>query len=104
MKQVEILLFDIPVGLLKEVEFSKEYIFSYYSDYSGSPVSKTLPLAVKDYQFDCFPPFFDGLLPEGVMLEFMLKQKKIDKNDYLSQLIAVGSDLVGAVTVRVFHE
>jgi serine/threonine-protein kinase HipA len=39
-------------------------------------------------------------LPEGLLLEGLLKQRKIDKFDYLSQLIAVGNDLVGAVTVQ----
>ncbi len=47
-----------------------------------------------------FPPFFDGLLPEGILLEGLLKQRKIDKYDYFSQIVAVGNDLVGAVTVR----
>ena len=35
-----------------------------------------------------------------VLLEGLLKQRKIDKSDYFSQLVAVGSDLVGAVTVQ----
>ena len=56
------------------------------------------------YKFDKFPPFFDGLLPEGIQLEGLLKIRKIDKNDLLSQLIAVGEDLVGAVTVKEIIE
>jgi serine/threonine-protein kinase HipA len=39
-------------------------------------------------------------LPEGLLLEGLLRQRKIDKFEYLKQLIAVGNDLVGAVTVR----
>ena len=34
------------------------------------------------------------------MLDGLLRQRKIDKEDYLSQLFAVGKDLVGAVTVE----
>jgi serine/threonine-protein kinase HipA len=45
-------------------------------------------------------PYFDGLLPEGILLEGLLKQRKIDKYDYFSQLVTVGGDLVGAVTVQ----
>ena len=44
--------------------------------------------------------FFEGLLPEGIMLEGLLRYAKIDKNDYFSQLIQVGHDLVGNVTVE----
>ena len=59
-----------------------------------------MPVDGKGFVFDRFPPFFDGLLPEGSLLEGLLKQRKIDKFDYLSQLIAVGNDLVGAITVQ----
>ncbi len=34
-------------------------------DYHGAPVSLTMPLANKIYEFNVFPPFFEGLLPEG---------------------------------------
>jgi serine/threonine-protein kinase HipA len=51
-----------------------------------------------------YSPFFDGLLPEGVQLEGLLKIKKIDRKDYLSQLIAVGADMVGVVTVKEIPE
>ena len=54
----------------------------------------------KKYTFNKFPPFFEGLLPEGIQLEGLLKLNKIDRNDLFSQLIAVGDDVVGAVTVK----
>jgi serine/threonine-protein kinase HipA len=38
------------------------------------------------------------------MLEGLLKIGKIDKNDYFSQLIATGNDLVGAVTVKELQD
>ncbi len=53
-----------------------------------------------EYTYASFPPFFDGLLPEGNQLDGLLKIRKIDKDDYFSQLMAVGGDLVGAVTVE----
>ena len=58
----------------------------------------------KKYGYKSFPPFFEGLLPEGVMLEGLLKIAKIDKKDYFSQLIATGNDLVGAVTVKSMED
>ena len=89
----------IPAGIFEEIEKGKSYRIIYDEDYSGEPISLTMPLSKRVYEFNSFPAFFDGLLLEGVMLEGMLKQKKIDKDDYFSQLIAIGSDLVGAVTV-----
>lgn len=87
-------------GTLKEVDFGKKYIFEYVEGYAGRPVSLTMPVTNIMYQYDSFPPFFDGLLPEGYQLEGLLKYGKIDRNDSFSQLIAVGDDLIGVVTVK----
>jgi serine/threonine-protein kinase HipA len=65
-----------------------------------NPVSLTMPVKFKEFSFNSFPPFFDGLLPEGIQLDGLLRFKKIDKDDYFSQLVAAGADLVGAVSVE----
>jgi serine/threonine-protein kinase HipA len=85
-------------GLLEEYAGSK-FIFTYAKDYQGLPVSLTMPLDASIYEFDKFPPFFEGLLPEGIMLEALLRKYKLDRNDYFGQLLQVGNDLVGAVTI-----
>lgn len=90
----------VPAGVLREIERGKEYVFRYDTGHSGSPVSLTMPVGDREMQFDDFPPFFDGVLPEGEMLEGLLRISKIDRDDLFSQLIAVGGDLVGAVTVE----
>ncbi len=62
-------------------------------------MSLTMPVAAGAFTFDRFPPYFEGVLPEGVMLEGLVRSLKIDRNDFFSQLLATGGDLVGAVTV-----
>jgi serine/threonine-protein kinase HipA len=94
----------LPAGILEEIEAGKKYRFVYFEDYNGPPVSLTMPVKEKEFVFDRFPPFFDGLLPEGLLLEGLLKHRKIDKHDYFSQLVAVGKDLVGAITVMNMKE
>ncbi|BCZ98091.1 TPA: HipA N-terminal domain-containing protein [Legionella pneumophila] len=89
----------IKAGTLEELQ-GGTYQFTYFEDYHGAPVSLTMPLKNKVYEFDVFPPFFEGLLPEGIMLEALLRKYKIDKNDYFGQLILVGQDVVGAVTIE----
>lgn len=89
----------VKAGMLEELQGSK-YQFNYFDDYQGPPVSLTMPLSNRIYNFDVFPPFFEGLLPEGIMLEALLRKCKIDKNDYFGQLMIVGQDVVGAVTVE----
>lgn len=76
------------------------YDFQYVSNYTGPAISLTLPTTQEHYHFDQFPAFFDGLLPEGPMLEALLRHAKLDRHDYLGQLIMIGEELVGAVSVR----
>jgi serine/threonine-protein kinase HipA len=103
MRKVSILLHNLEAGTLIEEIRGERYRFHYHEDYQGPPVSLVLPFQKDDFEFSTFPSFLDGLLPEGEMLEALLRQKKIDKDDYLSQLVAVGADLVGAITVQVIE-
>lgn len=87
-----------PAGFLEETE--QGYRFLYSPGYGGDPISLTMPVSREAYAFKDFPPFFDGLLPEGFQLESLLQQTKLDADDYLGQLLAVGLDCVGSVTVH----
>lgn len=100
MKAANVFVHGQLAGRLEELAPGRSYRFIYQSGYDGPPASLTMPTTSSEYTFDRFPPFFEGLLPEGVMLEGLLKQNKIDRLDYFSQLMVVGGDLVGAVTVR----
>ena len=41
-----------------------------------------------------------GLLPEGPQLEAILRKHKIDRADCFRQLIIVGQDVVGSLTIE----
>jgi serine/threonine-protein kinase HipA len=99
MNKARILVNGIDAGILEQLTVDK-YTLTYHPDYQGAPISLTMPLTKKCYEFDRFPPFFEGLLPEGIMLEALLRKYKIDKNDYFGQLIKIGQDVVGAVTIE----
>ena len=99
MRRATVFVAGEPAGLLEEHEPSR-FVFSYIDGYRGPAVSLTMPVSPHPIRFDAFPPFFEGLLPEGEMLEGLLRQRKIDRNDLFGQLLAVGEDVVGAVTVR----
>jgi serine/threonine-protein kinase HipA len=104
MRKAKVFIKGIEAGILTEIQQGKEYVFEYHNEYMGLPVSRTMPLKNKVYTFNRFPPFFEGLLPEGIQLDGLLAIKKIDKDDYLSQLIAAGDDLVGVVTIKELTE
>lgn len=98
MKKARVLVNGIFAGILEKLK--SKYIFTYDETYQGHPVSLAMPLKNKRYEYDKFPPFFEGLLPEGEMLEALLRKYKLDKKDYFGQLMKVGQDVVGAVTIE----
>ena len=100
MGRARILVHGVPAAELAEIERNRDYQLIYRTSYHGPPVALTLPVSAEPYTFDRFPPFFDGLLPEGDQLEALLRLAKIDRDDPFLQLVTVGRDLVGAVTVE----
>ena len=100
MRKANIFVNACLAGELHEIEKRVKYRFIYLDTYQGPSVSLEMPTTNLVYEYDRFPPFFEGLLPEGLMLESMLQQLKIDRNDFFAQLIAVGGDMVGNVTAK----
>jgi serine/threonine-protein kinase HipA len=86
-------------GYLEEMD-DGVWSFTYCPDYIGPAVSLTMPLRSERYTFDRFPSVFEGLLPEGVQLEAVLRKHKIDRDDPYGLLIVVGADLVGSLTIE----
>jgi len=104
MRRAKVFVIGVEAGTLTELKQGSEYVFEYLDGYNGLEVSRTMPKKTKVYRFNKFPPFFEGLLPEGFQLDGLLKIKKIDKKDCFSQLIAVGEDMIGVVTVKEIVE
>ena|SRR3990167_2564017 len=99
MRKARVFVNDIDAGILEEIAENK-YQFTYHNNYHGTPISLTMPIAKQTYEFNKFPPFFEGLLPEGAMLEALLRKFKLDKKDYFGQLLQIGHDVVGSVTIE----
>ena len=98
MRRATVFVLGKPAGTLEE-HASASFVFRYFDTYAGAPVSLTMPVSDREFRFEGFPPFFEGLLPEGEMLDGLLRQRKIDRGDLFGQLLAVGEDVVGAVAV-----
>ncbi|HMO50328.1 MAG TPA: type II toxin-antitoxin system HipA family toxin [Kiritimatiellia bacterium] len=75
------------------------YRFAYVPGYAGPPAFLNLPVKLGEKVWDDFPPPFDGLLPEGVLLEQLLTAAKLDRQDKWGQLLAVGRDVTGMLTI-----
>ena len=101
MKQAIVYLRGIKTGILTEDE--NGYTFKYEADYLSSAnaeaVSLTLPLSDKPSHDKVLFPFFDGLIPEGWLLDIAEENWKIDARDRMSLLLACCRDCIGAVGV-----
>lgn len=80
------------------------YGFKYHKDYlllkDAAAVSLTLPLRSQPYMSPVMIPFFDGLIPEGWLLDITIKNWKINSNDRMGLLLTACKDCIGAVSVE----
>ena len=101
MKKAKIYFQDLLAGTLVEDEngFTFAYDTHYLHHPAVRPVSLTLPRRAEAYQSDVMFPFFDGLIPEGWLLNIAQEHWKIDLRDRMALLLACCQDCIGAVSV-----
>ncbi len=75
--------------------YDKEYLKSE----NAKPVSLTMPLQEESYTDKNMLLFFDGLIPEGWLLEIAENNWKINPRDRMGLLLAFCKDTIGAVSV-----
>ena len=106
MKQANVYVGYNLAGVLTEDDLG--YEFRYDSDYLKSEgaeaVSLTLPLSAKPYRDKVLFPFFDGLIPEGWLLDIAEQSWKISARDRFSLLLACCKDCIGNVSVIPVNE
>jgi serine/threonine-protein kinase HipA len=80
------------------------YYFQYDENYAqnnlSQAVSVTLPLTNNVYHSKTLFPFFDGLIPEGWLLDIAEKNWKINYKDRMGLLLTCCKDCIGAVSVE----
>ena len=101
MRKASIFIHDRFAGMLEERD--NGYSFSYSSDYldqeNAEAISLSLPLRTEPYEDKRLFPFFDGLVPEGWLLDIAEQTWKIDPRDRMGLLLACCRDCIGAVSV-----
>lgn len=102
MRKARVYMYNIMAGYL--IEDENGYSFSYDKVYltasTSRPVSLTLPLQDKPHQSRIMFPFFDGLIPEGWLLEIAEKNWKLNARDRMGLLLACCKDCIGAVSIE----
>lgn len=101
MKQANVYVGNRLAGVLTEND--NGYEFRYLPEYldldNAEAISLTLPLSGKPYHANVLFPFFDGLIPEGWLLDIAEQSWKISARDRFSLLLACCKDCIGAVSI-----
>lgn len=97
---------DTFAGILKETDTG--YSFHYDKDYlekaDSTPVSLTLPMQKAEYTSKILFPFFDGLIPEGWLLNIVSQNWKISTKDRFGLLLVACKDPIGNVRIKEGRE
>lgn len=101
MRQAEIYHKDILAGILTEDggEYRFKYDASYLNLNNAVAISLTLPLQEKEFVSPVLFPFFDGLIPEGWLLDVALRNTDISILDRMSLLLLCCKECIGSVSV-----
>lgn len=101
MRQADIYRKGILAGVL--TEDGGEYRFYYDEAYlrreDAKPISLTLPLQSEVFVSPVLFPFFDGLIPEGWLLDVALRNTDISILDRMSLLLLCCKECIGSVSV-----
>lgn len=102
MRSANIYYNDTLAGVLTETT-DGEYVFQYNKEYVKNHPDQfltfTMPVRQSPYKENRLFPFFEGLIPEGWLLNIAAKNWKINPNDRMGLLLACCQNCIGAVSV-----
>ncbi len=103
MRLAEVYYDNILAGLLTETEegqFTFQYDEEYIRNYPNEFITFTMPVRKQIYADKRLFAFFEGLIPEGWLLDIASKNWKINPNDRMGLLLACCQNCIGAVSVK----
>lgn len=103
MRQGIVFYNSIFAGIITETD-DGEYTFSYdptyIQKYPNQLITFSMPVSSKVYKEKRLFPFFEGLIPEGWLLDIASDNWKINKNDRMGLLLACCKNCIGSVSVE----
>jgi serine/threonine-protein kinase HipA len=107
MRQGKVYYKNYLAGIITETN-EGEYVFrydeQYVKDHPKEFITFTMPVTNNPYTENRLFPFFEGLIPEGWLLNIASKNWKISKSDRMGLLLACCKNCIGAVSVQPILE
>lgn len=100
-RKANVFLHEKLAGVLAETDAGYSFLYD-LDNINGEEVfsvSQTLPVTKKVFQSKVLFPFFDGLIPEGWLLDIAIDNWKINARDRFGLLLACCKNTIGAVSV-----
>ena len=96
---------DNYAGQVRETDEGYEFLYdaNYLKKTNALPISLTLPLQPEKYTSKTLFSFFDGLIPEGWLLDVVERNWKLDANDRFGLLLVSCKDCIGDVTIEAME-
>lgn len=106
MRRAEIRMHDRTAGWLSQDENGYHFVYDtgYLRLANLVPVSLTLPLQEEPFNSKMLFPFFDGLIPEGWLLDIAERNWKLNSRDRMGLLLACCKECIGAASVHPVKE
>ncbi len=103
MRRGKVYYKDYLAGVIMETN-EGDYVFQYDVRYvKAHPnefITFTMPVTDKPYIEKRLFPFFEGLIPEGWLLDIASETWKINRNDSMGLLLACCQNCIGAVSIK----
>lgn len=101
MRKADVFFDEQLAGVLEETDQGYRFVYddSYRQSQSALPISLTLPIQEEAYESTVLFPFFDGLIPEGWLLDIAMRNTDISRLDRYALLLLCCKDCIGAVSV-----
>ncbi len=107
MKRANVYFRNTLAGILTEDETGYTFMYTpaYLSLHEAQPISLTFPLQDTPFHDDkVLFPFFDGLIPEGWLLDIAEHNWKLNRNNRMGLLLTCCNDCIGAVSIKPIKE
>ena len=107
MRTAEIFYKDVRAGVLTETNeghFTFQYDEQYIIDHPNQFLTFTMPVVKYPYHDKHLFSFFEGLIPEGWLLDVAKNHYKINPNDRMGLLLACCQNCIGAVSVKPLNQ
>jgi serine/threonine-protein kinase HipA len=102
MRQGKVYYNEVFAGVITETddgEYTFQYDQNYVEEHPDRYITFAMPVSAEKYRSSRLFPFFEGLIPEGWLLDVASRNWRISPNDRMGLLLVCCQNCIGAVSV-----